>query len=77
VKIVIIKLKRRKPRFKTIILSPERIRIVMQSEGTHSYIDSIVKFIDLGMKVVGQNQGLHLQRSNEHIKSREVLPSSG
>jgi hypothetical protein len=39
----------------------------MQSEGTHSYIDSVAKFIDLGMKVVGQNQSLHLQRSYEHI----------
>ena len=55
-KTVIIKLMQKKPRFKTIISSPEVwIRIVMQSEGTHSYTDSVAKFIDLGMKVVGQN----------------------
>ena len=55
-KIVIIKLIQRRPRFKTIISSPEvRITIVMQSEGTHSYTDIVAKFLNLRMKVVGQN----------------------
>ena len=55
-KIVIIKLIQRRPRFKTIISSPEVwIRIVVQAEDTHSYTDIVAKFVKLGMKVVGQN----------------------
>jgi len=56
VKIVIIKLIQRRPRFRTVISAQEvRIRIVMQSEGTHSHTDSVAKLIDVGMTVVGQN----------------------